>query len=248
VDAQGGAYATGVLALILSAAVAVTLLSVKRGNRRASIFFGIVMLLFAYAFVDNVIERPDGLLITAVFVLAIVTVSLISRATRSTELRALDVKFDDTALKMIHDVHGQIRFIANEPDERDLQEYADKAEEAWQLHRRKPAKNLMFLEVTVPDASEFETELLVEGEERHGYRILKVESPSIPNAIAAVLLKIRDETGNIPHVYFHWAEGNPIGALLQYLVFGGGDIPPLTREILRKAEPDPALRPTVHVG
>jgi hypothetical protein len=248
VDTQGGAYATGVLALILSAAVAVTLLAVKRGNRRASIFFGIVMLLFAYAFVDNVIERPDGLLITAVFVLAIVTVSLISRATRSTELRALDVKFDDTALKMIHDVHGQIRFIANEPDERDLQEYADKAEEAWQLHRRKPAKNLMFLEVTVPDASEFETELLVEGEERHGYRILKVESPSIPNAIAAVLLKIRDETGNIPHVYFHWAEGNPIGALLQYLVFGGGDIPPLTREILRKAEPDPALRPTVHVG
>jgi hypothetical protein len=248
VEAQGGAYATGVLALILSAAVAVTLLSIKRRNARASIFFGIVTLLFSYAFVANVIERPDGLMITMVFVVAIVTVSLISRATRSTELRALDVTFDDMAFKMICEVHGQIRFIANEPDERDLREYEDKAEEAWQLHRRRPSKNLMFLEVTVPDASEFEAELTVRGEERHGYRILKVESPSIPNAIAAVLLKVRDETGNIPHVYFHWAEGNPIGALLKYLVFGGGDIPPLTREILRKAETDPEHRPTVHVG
>ena len=30
--------------------------------------------------------------------------------------------------------------------------------------------------------------------------------------------------------------------LLRYLMFGRGDIPPVTREIIRAAEPDPALR------
>jgi hypothetical protein len=100
----------------------------------------------------------------------------------------------------------------------------------------------------VPDASEFESELRVIGEERHGFRILRVESPTIANAIAAILLHLRDLTGKTPHVYFHWAEGNPIGALLRYLVFGGGDVPPLTREVLRQAEPEAERRPLVHVG
>jgi hypothetical protein len=68
---------------------------------------------------------------------------------------------------------------------------------------------LIFLEVTIGDASDFETTLRVRGEKRYGYRILRVKSPSIPNAIAAVLLAIRDQTGKIPHIYFAWTEGNP---------------------------------------
>lgn len=75
-----------------------------------------------------------------------------------------------------------------------------------------------------------------------------MESPTIPNAIAALLLHIRDETGRQPHVYFHWAEGNPVVAMLRYLIFGGGDVAPLTREVLRQAEPDVTHRPQVHVG
>jgi hypothetical protein len=65
----------------------------------------------------------------------------------------------------------------------------------------------------------------------------------VPNAIAAVLLKIRDETGRVPHAYFNWTEGNPVAAMPRYLVFGGGDIAPLTREVLTSASPiRPAAR------
>ncbi|MBC6471259.1 amino acid transporter [Actinomadura alba] len=247
VEAQGGAYATGVLALILSAAVAVTLAAWKSGRRRAALPFGVVALVLAYAMVANVIERPDGLVIAFIFVIGIVVTSLLSRATRSTELRVTGVTMDEAAARFL-DEAGEIRFISNEPDERDRREYVDKAREAWELHRIRGDEQVLFLEVTVPDASEFEAELKVAGEESHGFRILRVDSPSIPNAIAAILLHVRDETGELPHVYFHWAEGNPIGALLRYLVFGGGDIPPLTREILRQAEPDVERRPLVHVG
>ncbi|MFC4588112.1 APC family permease [Sphaerisporangium corydalis] len=247
VEEQGGAYATGVLALILSAAVAVTLSSWQHGRRRRAAGFGVVALILAYTAVANIIERPDGLQIAFFFVVAIVVLSIISRATRSTELRVSAIEFDERAERLI-DVPGKIRIIANEPDARDAQEYAEKDHETRRNHHLPDDEPLLFLEITVQDASEFHSELCVRGEERYGYKILRVEGSTIPNAIAAVLLHIRDETGKLPHVYFHWSEGNPIAALLRYLVFGGGDVAPLTREVLRQAEPDDTRRPPVHVG
>jgi hypothetical protein len=59
---------------------------------------------------------------------------------------------------------------------------------------------------------------------------------------------VRDVTGACPHVYFSWTEGNPIKFLVRFLLFGEGDIAPVTHEILRRAEPDPERRPAVHVG
>jgi len=90
--------------------------------------------------------------------------------------------------------------------------------------------------------------LLVRGARVEGYRVLRARSPAIPNAIAALLLHIRDRTGKIPHVYFGWTEGNPVTYLLKFLAFGEGDTAPVTREVLRQAEVDPLRRPRVHVG
>jgi hypothetical protein len=73
-------------------------------------------------------------------------------------------------------------------------------------------------------------------------------SAAIPNAIAALLLDIRDETGRIPHAYFGWTEGNPIAYLLKFLAFGEGDTAPVTREVLRQAEENPLRRLRIHVG
>ncbi len=143
---------------------------------------------------------------------------------------------------------GHIRIIANEPDERDEKEYREKMLDSRQSTHLPDALHAIFLEVTLLDSSEFSTVLNVEGEWRYGYRILKVSSPTVPNAIAAVLMKIKEETAIVPDVYFQWTEGNPITHLLKFFMFGVGEVAPVTREVLRRAEKDAARRPHVHVG
>ena len=229
----------------------VTVSARKRGAHKAAVGFGIISAIFGYTTVANVIERPDGVKIASFFILAIVVVSLVSRAKRSTELRVSSVDFDPLAWRLVEEEarEGTFRIIAHDPDgERDQLDYMEKEVLERDEHNLGPTEKLLFLEVTVTDASDFTTDLVVTGEERHGYQILKVEAGAIPNAIAATLMEIRDRTGKTPHIYFEWMEGNPIYALLRYLFFGGGDVAPVTREVLRQAEPDRDRRPFVHVG
>ncbi|WP_336157125.1 amino acid transporter [Amycolatopsis sp. VC5-11] len=249
VEAQGGAYATGVLVLISSASVAVSL-SARRMRQRVFWAYLVITLVFLYTTVANIVERPEGVKIAAFFIGAIVVTSLVSRATRSLELRVEKVEFDAAARRILDKAvrSGAVRIIANEPDARDEEEYREKEREAREDNHIPRDSALFFLEVTISDASDFETTLRVHGEKRAGYRILRMKSPSIANAIAAVLLYVRDETGVQPHIYFAWTEGNPFKFLVRYLFFGDGDVPPVTREVLRRAEPDPQRRPLVHVG
>jgi hypothetical protein len=249
VEAQAGAYATGVLVLMFSAAVAVTL-SVRRGGRRPTLLaFGLISLVFAYTTIANVIERPDGVKIASFFIAAILATSLISRVTRATELRVTMVELDATARRFIEEAaaKGEIRIVANEPQARDILEYIEKEHEERQRHQIPPDDPVLFLEVTVADPSEFEAQLQVNGEERHGFRILRMESSAVPNAIAAVLLHLRDLTGKRPHIFFDWTEGSPVAHLVRFLIFGSGEVAPVTREVLRAAEPNLEQRPFVHV-
>ncbi|HEV3467694.1 MAG TPA: hypothetical protein VG148_00120, partial [Pyrinomonadaceae bacterium] len=252
VNAQGGAYATGVLVLMTSAAIAVTLSVWKRSGRgRRTHAFLLISLVFAYTTVVNVVERPEGIKIASFFIGAIVVTSFMSRVWRTTELRVERVELDDTARGYINELIRQgceIRIVANRRDVGDVAEYRLKEREK-RLDNHIPTRDpVLFFEVTPGDASEFAGVLKVRGVEVDGYRILRSESPAVPNAIAAFLLHLRDLTGKIPHVYFGWSEGNPLSYLLKYIAFGEGDTAPVTREILRQAEEDPDRRPSVHVG
>ena len=250
VDAQAGAYATGILAMMVSAAFAVAVSAQRRRQPRGVFWFGLVTLIFAYALIANVIEKPDGIVISAFFIIGIIVISFASRVTRVTELRADDIVFDDAAAAFIDEciAAGKLHVIANKRQAGDLAEYRDKEREQRKLNPIPDSCPIVFLEVDVGDPSEFARELHVRDVAIDGYRVLRTDSPAVPNALAAIMLRIRDRTGTRPHVHFQWSEGNPIVHLVRYVLFGQGEVAPLTREILREAEKDLARRPVVHVG
>jgi hypothetical protein len=250
VDKQGGAYATGVLVLISSAAIAVTIAARKARQHRWTIGFAVIAVVFLYTTVVNVIERPDGVKIGACFIVGIILVSLLSRLARAFELRVTSVTLDPLAERFIRDMASRkMRFIANEPGHRDKAEYRDKIEQIRADNDMPEQEDFVFVEVTVTDPSEFEAGLSVHGEVLHGrYRVLTLESASIPNALAALLLHVRDLTGCTPHIYFEWTEGSPFANFLRFFLFGQGEVAPVTREVLREAEPDRNRRPRVHTG
>ncbi|MGX1760913.1 amino acid transporter [Streptomyces lydicus] len=250
VDAQGGAYATGVLVLISSAAIAVTITARRARERGWTIGFAVISVVFLYTTIANVIERPDGVKIGACFIAGIILLSFLSRLARAFELRVTSVVLDETAERFIRDVaHRKIRFIANEPDQRDLSEYRDKLQQIRTDNDLPADDDFIFVEVTVGDPSEFESELRVRGEVMHGrFRVLALESSTVSNALAALLLHVRDATGARPHIYFEWTEGNPFAQFLRFFLFGQGEVAPVTREVLREAEPHRDRRPRVHVG
>ncbi len=250
VDKQGGAYATGVLVLITSASVAVTISAQRKGQRKRTVGFGVIALIFAYTTVANVFERPDGLRIGALFILGILVVSFASRLRRSFEIRATSVTFDDTAMEFLREAedYGEIHLVAHDPEARDEREYRSKAREERRDSHIPGRASIMFLEVTKADSSDFEEDLVVHGSIRHGFRVLEVASGNVPNTLAAVLLQIRNITGVVPQVYFEWTEGNPLSNMMRFLFAGEGEVAPVTREVLRETEPDVRRRPTVHVS
>lgn len=95
VEAQSGAYATGVLVLILSAAFAATLALWRERRWGLAFYAGILCLVFAYTLADNCLERPDGLIIGTVFTLLLMLACAISRSIRSVEFRITHGYFAD---------------------------------------------------------------------------------------------------------------------------------------------------------
>nr|WP_296771670.1 amino acid transporter [Rhodococcus sp. (in: high G+C Gram-positive bacteria)] len=250
VDAQSAAYATGVLVLITSASVAVTLSAARHGQRGRVWLFALVAAIFVYTTVANIFERPDGVKVASFFILAILVVSFWSRVTRSFELRSTSVEFDEKALEFIEDAakQGRIQVVCHDSRNLDIGAYAAKEAQQRADSHIPEADPILFLEANIKDASDFSTALLVHGRQRGDYRVLWVDAAAVPNSIAAVLLMIRDTTDVKPDVYFEWSEGNPLVNLLRFLFIGVGEVAPVTREVLRRAEPDVGRRPNVHVG
>ncbi|MEQ1922352.1 MAG: amino acid transporter, partial [Pyrinomonadaceae bacterium] len=249
VTAQGGAYATGVLALMTSAAVAVTI-SEWRKSKKVWMAFAVITLVFIYTVVVGIIEQPSGIKIASFFIFAIIAASFISRAMRSTEIRIDKIELDEAAQAFIDEINdeGQIRIVTNRRETGDMTEYRFKEHEKRVDNHIPSSDPILFYEIETGDASEFKGKLFIRGVDVDGYRILRTQAPAVPNAIAGFLLHLRDTTGKIPHVYFGWSEGNPLMYLARYILFGEGDTAPVTREILRQAEEDPEMRPNVHVG
>ena len=186
VDAQAGAYATGVLAMMTSGAFAVTLVAWRRESKWAAYAFGLVTFVFTYAIVANEIQRPDGITISLFFVGAIITTSLISRVQRSTELRTERVELDEKASHLIEEAtsRGEIHLVANRRQTGDECEYFLKEREQREDNHIPLDEPILILEVDVEDASEFADVLEVSGVEVGGYKVLRAKSSTVPNATA----------------------------------------------------------------
>ncbi|HLJ51534.1 MAG TPA: hypothetical protein VKU01_36260 [Bryobacteraceae bacterium] len=246
VDAQGGAYATGVLVLIASASVAVTIAWWKEWLRWP---FLVVSAVFLYTTVVNIHERPEGIKIAGFFIGTMVVTSVVSRALRSTELRISEVKLDDFARTLLSKDNDQvIHLVAHRPrveTEEVLDELDRNVRDRYSLS---PEEQIFFLAVQRGDASQFEDTLRVTGQCLGNHAVLRAESPVVANAIAALLIHLEKTTGRIPHAYFNWTEGNPVGNLLRFLILGEGDVAPIAHEVLRRTIPDPQRRPVIHVS
>ena len=138
------------LVLITCAAIAVTIAARQAGQRNWTIAFGVISVVFLYTTVVNVIERPDGVKIGACFIAAIILVSLLSRLARAFELRVTECRARRHAERFVRDTaQRRIRFIANEPDNRDLTEYREKIEQIRHDNDVPAAEDFVFVEVTV---------------------------------------------------------------------------------------------------
>jgi len=246
VDAQGGAYATGVLVLITSASCAVTI-AVRKGLPR--FVLGFLSLIFVYTTLINIWERPEGLKISCIFIFTIIFMSLVSRAVRSTELRITGIELDDQAKALIADARNHtVRIIAWNPRNTSSKNCDEAGLKLRRLHDISPDDLIFFFEVERGDTSDFTDLLCVEGRWEGSSRVLHARSAVVANSIAALLIYIERTTGCVPHVYFHWTDENPVINVMRFVFLGEGDTAPLTHEVLRRAVRDPALRPVVHVS
>ncbi len=250
VEAQAAAYATGVLVVMTSAALAATLVAAQE-KKPGGDYYRFLLPVFLYVLVANVLERPDGVKIAAFFIAATLFFSLLSRTLRSFELRVEGFQLDEMAERFVSEMTAQeapIRLVAHRPERGRRWVYWEKELRIREATHIPPGDPIYFVEVFVQDPSEFTTRARVWGVEHPEARVFRILGTAAPNTLAAFLLYLRDRTGRKPHIYFQWSEGGPLQAALDFLLFGEGDVPTLTHEILRRAEPDPSQRPFVHVG
>ena len=246
VDAQGGAYATGVLVLITSASCAVTM-GARKGLPRG--VFGFLSLIFIYTTLINIWERPEGLKISCIFIFTIIVMSLVSRAARSTELRITGVEFDQQAQEFLADACDHtIRLVAWNPRTSSMKNAEEAGDQLRVLHGLSPEDPIFFFEVERGETSDFTENILVKGRYEGASKMLHARSAVVANSIAAVLIQLERSTGCVPHVYFHWTDVSPVTNVMRFIFLGEGDTAPLTHEVLRRAIKDAAQRPVVHVS
>lgn len=242
VEAQGGAYATGVLVLMLSGAIAVSL-ALGRERRRASIYFWIVSAVFVYTLIDNVVERPDGVIIASVFILAILAVSGFSRWRRATELRTTEVTFaDERSSDLWRGVTGK-RVNLVPLKQRDTDSRRRKAAEIRQHYA--VSGPIAFVHVTLLDnRSEFISPLCLQvTEDGESFVIEVTGAVAIANTIAYVSELIDPKA-----LFLGLTRQNLMTQAVRYLMWGEGETGLMVYAILLRYwewTPEDDVRPLI---
>ena len=252
VIAQGGAYATGVLVLMSSAAVAVVIdqWRARSGPWSVRTPWGsvVAMLVFFYTTVAVIIEKPDGIKIAGAFIASILVFSFISRLQRSKELRFEKFEFVDEHSRFLWDALRHLEFPVLVPHRPGHHTIERKDERMRRVHRLDEEVPIVFVEAVLGDTSEFEQNPLLEVVQEEGRFVVRLRRcVSIAHAVATVALELSKE-GKPPEIHFGWSDENPLAANLSFLLFGEGNVPWIVRELIAKAQPDSKKRPRVIIG
>jgi len=243
VEAQSGAYATGVLVLILSAAFAATLALWRERRFLMALYTGAVTLVFAYTLVDNVIGRPDGLIIGSIFTLLLMLASGLSRTLRSLEMRIPEAYFTDVeSWRMGPEIRGKkvhlVPIRSATPEAR-----RQKSAEIDRLYNVRGS--LLFLHVNLLDnRSEFQSplefSLRKEGDDYVGEAHSAI---AIANTIAFM-----SEAIDPISVFLGLTRRDLMGQAVRYLLFGEGETGLMVYTILLRYwdwTPEEDVRPRI---
>lgn len=253
VDAQGGAYATGVLVLITSACFAAVIDVWERRTgpwyRRLSWPFALITVVFVYTTVANEIEkRFAGLIISLFFIATILGTSLWSRVSRSRELRFAGFKLADPESQFMWDTIRHLELTILVPHRPGRRTLANKEAQIRREHRIPRDLMVVFVEVEVTDASDFLNEPEMSIAQEGGRYIVKITgAASISHTLAALALEMA-KVGRPPEVHFGWSDESPLSVSFGFLLFGEGNVPWMVRELLQKAEPDDSKRPLIIIA
>ena len=243
VEAQGGAYATGVLVLMLSAAIAAALSLWRERRVSMSLYCWLVAAIFGYTTVANVIERPDGIIIASIFIFIIIVISAVSRYLRATELRVSELTFvDEKSARLWKEFTGKkvdlIPMRASSPEARTA-----KFEE---IHRYyKTSDKAAFVIVNLLDnRSEFFAPLQVAVREENGNYVIEVsQAIAIANTIAYI-----SELIDPCSIFLGLTRQNPMNQALRFVLFGEGETGLLVYKILLRYwewTPEDDVRPLI---
>lgn len=256
VEAQRGAYTTGVLVLI-SCTSLVTVLDLRQRReqpepkkpwRLTVWFFGALTGVFLLLTAVVLIRAPAGLLIAASFTAVILGMSVLSRFIRADELRTIGFQFQDAQSKFLWDSLRLADFPVLIPHRPGRYEREQKEIEIRRDHNLDPEVDIVFLEVEVDDPSNFLQNLHIEMvQEDHRFVIKTTRCVSVAHAIAAIALEMSKES-KPPSLHFGWSELNLMTASWSYFAFGEGNVPWKVRELIHRAEPAPERRPRVIIG
>jgi hypothetical protein len=243
VEAQSGAYATGVLVLILSAAFAATLALWRERRWGMAAYSGVLCLVFAYTLADNCVGRPDGLIIGSIFTVLLMLASALSRSIRSVEFRIPHGYFKDVeSWRMGPELRGKKVHLVPVPSGSEETRRRKRAQIARHYKAKGP---FLFLHVNLLDnRSEFQAPLeLTLRKEGEDYVGEVYGAPAIANTIAYI-----SESIDPISIVLGLTRRDLMGQAIRYLLFGEGETGLMVYTILLRYwdwTPEEDVRPLI---
>lgn len=220
VEAQGSAYATGVLVLMASGAFAVLLAEWQ--DLRSRVAYSAILAVFLYVLVVNTWERPDGLKIGGAFILTTMVASLWSRYLRASELRIPSVQFDDPDSESLWRAVKEWDDVVLIPIRSPTRDYRNACAARKIQHHATASSRYVFLHVDlVEDTSRFESTVRVKVTRDGDDVIIEMrDAVAVANAIAYVAIEL-----DVREVVIGLLDnGTPFINAVLYLLFGTGEI------------------------